>query len=108
MCSQPRDYGTDHFFRYAAGRFLFDEEVQLQERYRHFCVSTLQRAAVRAASATKYADMVKLAGGIFNEVSLRTMDSGTQIVARLPIRTLDPRNILSLRRSSLYIKNFKV
>jgi len=81
--SQGR-YSDENFFSYTTGRFLFDEEVQLRERYKGFSVKELQAVAINALHAKECVEMVKLAEGSFNKVFLLTMNTGEQTIARIP------------------------
>jgi hypothetical protein len=84
MKRQHRVHSTEDFFRYTRGRFLFDEAVQLKERYKEFKVAALKDVVVQTTSSRQCIDMVKLGEGSFNKVFLLTMDSGKQVVARIP------------------------
>ncbi|KAI0868933.1 kinase-like domain-containing protein [Hypoxylon argillaceum] len=72
------------FFRYTSGRWLWDEETQLRERYRRFDVQELQAAAAKSVSAEKCVDMTKLAEGGFNKVFRLVMENGKVVIARIP------------------------
>ncbi|GAP91259.2 putative phosphotransferase enzyme family protein [Rosellinia necatrix] len=72
------------FFRYTSGRWLWDEESQLRERYKLFNVHALQAVAAKSVCAEKCVDMVKLAEGGFNKVFRLLMDNGTAVIARIP------------------------
>jgi len=84
MKQQHRSHSTEDFFRYTRGRFLFDENIQLKERYKEFNIAALQDVVVQLTSSKQCVDMVKLGEGSFNKVFLLTMDSGKQVVARIP------------------------
>lgn len=72
------------FFRYTSGRWLWDEEAQLRDRYRLFDVQELQAAAAKSVGAEKCVDMIKLAEGGFNKVFRLVMDNGKAVIARIP------------------------
>jgi len=82
--NQHRPLSTQDFFRYTRGRFLFDKDIQLKERYKEFNVAALQDVVVQSTSSKQCIDMVKLGEGSFNKVFLLTMDSGKEVVARIP------------------------
>src|SRR5271170_3189611 len=84
MKRQHRAHSTEDFFRYTRGRFLFDEDVQLKERCKEFKVAALKNVVVQTTSSKQCINMVKLGEGSFNKVFLLTMDSGKQVVARIP------------------------
>jgi hypothetical protein len=76
----------DHedYFQYTSGRWLWDEERQLQERYRRFNVSELKRVAAKSIGAQSCVSMSKLAEGGFNKVFRLVMNDGTTVIARIP------------------------
>jgi hypothetical protein len=74
----------DHFFRYTSGRWLWDEEQQLRDRYRAFNVAGLQGLAARAVGSGGCVSMTKLAEGGFNKVFRLVMDDGKSVLARIP------------------------
>ncbi|OAL34317.1 adenosinetriphosphatase [Fonsecaea nubica] len=87
--SQPRsspscDTDNESFYRYSGGRWLWDEEKQLQARYRQFNVPELQRLAAKSVGAQACVSMVKLAEGGFNRVFRLVMDDESVVIARIP------------------------
>lgn len=74
----------EDFFRYTGGRWLWDEESQLRERYREFNVRELQRAAAKSVGAQACVSISKLAEGGFNKVFRLVMDNGSVVIARIP------------------------
>ncbi|KAK5633270.1 hypothetical protein RRF57_008985 [Xylaria bambusicola] len=80
------------FFRYTSGRWLWDEESRLRERYRVFDVHELQVIAAKSVCAEKCVDMVKRAEGGFNKVFRLVMDNGSAVIARISMpNTGSPR-----------------
>ncbi|KAI1178169.1 kinase-like domain-containing protein [Nemania sp. FL0916] len=79
----PSDMQHD-FFRYTSGRWLWDEETRLRERYRWFDVLELQAAAAKSVGAKKCVSMVKIAEGNFNRVFRLHMDNSSTVIARIP------------------------
>ncbi|KAH8811076.1 kinase-like domain-containing protein [Xylogone sp. PMI_703] len=73
----------EHFFRYTSGRWLWDEEERLRERYRSFNVQELQRIAA-SIGAQSCLSMIKLAEGGYNKVFRLAMDNGAVAIARIP------------------------
>ncbi|KAL3475575.1 kinase-like domain-containing protein [Aspergillus californicus] len=51
----------ESFFRYTSGRWIWDEDQQLRDRYKVFDVSELQNAAINALKSGSCVSMVKLA-----------------------------------------------
>ncbi|KAK0109425.1 Phosphotransferase enzyme [Cadophora gregata] len=74
----------EHFFRYTSGRWLWDEESQLRERFLVFNVEELQRIAAESVRARSCVSMTKLAEGGYNKVFRLVMDNGSVAIARLP------------------------
>ena len=73
-----------HFFRYTSGRWLWDEESQLRERFRVFNVQELQRVAAESVGAQSCVSMTKLAEGGYNKVFRLVMDNDSIAIARIP------------------------
>ncbi|EAW11438.1 phosphotransferase family protein [Aspergillus clavatus NRRL 1] len=74
----------EHFFRYTSGRWLWDEEQQLRDRYKAFNVAELQGLAARAIGSGSCVSMTKLAEGGYNKVFRLVMDDGKSVLARIP------------------------
>jgi hypothetical protein len=72
------------FFRYTSGRWLWDEEQQLRDRFRAFNVPELQRVAAESIGANACVAMTKLAEGSFNKTFRLIMDNGSVVIARIP------------------------
>ncbi|KAK2740936.1 Phosphotransferase enzyme [Myotisia sp. PD_48] len=80
------DDTSSDFYRYTSGRWLFEEEQQLEARHVRFNVDSLVAIAARCighepASCVK---VEKLLEGDFNKCLLLTMEDGSQVVARVP------------------------
>lgn len=71
-------------FNYTSGRWLWDEEQQLQARYKYFNVPQLQTLAAQAIGSQSCDSISKLAEGGFNKVFRLTMNDGRSILARIP------------------------
>lgn len=82
MATFNPDY--EHFFRYTSGRWLWDEEQQLRDRYKAFNVAELQIVAAQAIGSGNCVSMMKLAEGGYNKVFRLLMDDGKQVLARIP------------------------
>ncbi|KAL3425358.1 hypothetical protein PVAG01_02149 [Phlyctema vagabunda] len=80
----------EHFFRYTGGRWLWDEEKQLRERYVQFDVEELKRVAAESIGAKSCISMSKLGEGGYNKVFKLTMDNGSVAVARIPCPNAGP------------------
>lgn len=80
----------EQFFRYTNGRWLWDEEDRLRERYTKFNVEELKRVAAESIGAKTCASMVKLAEGGYNKVFRLVMDNGSVAIARIPCPNSGP------------------
>lgn len=76
------EYGP--FFRYTSGRWLWDEQQQLRDRYRVFNVVALQNLAAKATGSDGCISMTKLSEGGFNKVFRLLMNNGKTALARIP------------------------
>jgi len=57
----------EDFYNYTSGRFLFDEDMFLKERYKKFSVPGLKEVAAKAVSASSCKSITKLAEGWDNK-----------------------------------------
>ncbi|KAG4434115.1 hypothetical protein IFR05_010395 [Cadophora sp. M221] len=80
-CPDP-DY--EDYYRYTSGRWLWDEDSQLRERYKRLNVSELKKIAAKVIGAQACVSINKLAEGGFNKVFRLSMDDGTIVIARIP------------------------
>ncbi|KAJ5587245.1 uncharacterized protein N7459_003010, partial [Penicillium hispanicum] len=76
--------GFEDFFRYTSGRWLWDEEQQLRDRYKAFNVAELQSLAAKAIRSGNCVSMTKLAEGGYNKVFRLLMNDGKTVLARIP------------------------
>ena len=72
------------FFHHTSGRWLWDEEQQLLDRYRAFNVGELQRVAAASVEAHVCLDIQKCGEGNYSKVFRLTMDDGMVVIARIP------------------------
>lgn len=79
IIGNPKD-----FFRYTSGRWLWDEQQQLQERYREFNILELQNIAIQASYSKSCLIMGKIGEGSYNKSFKLTMDNGKTVIARIP------------------------
>ncbi|KAJ5790105.1 uncharacterized protein N7518_007116 [Penicillium psychrosexuale] len=61
MTTPNPDY--EDFFRYTSGRWLWNEEQQLKDRYKAFNVTELQSLAAKAVQSDSCISITKLAEG---------------------------------------------
>ncbi|KAJ5471860.1 hypothetical protein N7539_008803 [Penicillium diatomitis] len=78
------DLGMEQLFFYTSGRWLWDEEQQLRDRYKALNVAQLQTLASQATGSDGCASITKLAEGGFNKVFRLQMNDGKAILARIP------------------------
>lgn len=72
------------FFRYTAGRFLFEEVNQLACRYVKFDMNELVQIAVSSIASRSCVAVRKLPEGQYSKAFLLTMDDGKRVVAKVP------------------------
>lgn len=87
----PSELSHEDFFRYTSGRWLWDEEQQLRDRYRIFDTVALQRVAAESVGSNRCVSMRKLAEGGYNKVFRLLMDDGKAVIARIPNPNAGPR-----------------
>lgn len=84
---QP-DY--EEFYRYTSGRWLWDEDDQLRQRYKRFNVPEIKNIAARSIGAQTCNSMTKFAEGGFNKVFRLVMNDGSVVIARIPDQRARP------------------
>lgn len=79
---------NEDFFRFTAGRFLWNEREKLARRYVKFDVDQLARIAANASGdgsqPRKCVNVEKLKDGMNSKIFLLTMDNGAEVVAKIP------------------------
>ncbi|KAF2763663.1 hypothetical protein EJ03DRAFT_379237 [Teratosphaeria nubilosa] len=119
--ARGRALSTNHdctsLYGHTSGRWLGNEEVQTQCRWRKFNITELAQAAASAAGAHSCVKLAKLSEGSYNKAALLSMDNGKEIVAKLPnpnagydhfttaseVATMDyGRNVLGVPVPSVY------
>lgn len=80
----------EHFYQYTSGRWLWDEETRLQERYKQFNVPGLKSVATKATGAKSCISITKFAEGAFNKLFRLVMDDGSAVFARIPMPVAGP------------------
>lgn len=99
QASQPDDE-THNFYHYTSGRWVWDEERQLEARYRRFNVHELQKIAAKSVSAASCVHMEKLAEGASNKVFRLTMNDHQTVIARIPNPNAGPAGPAKLTTAS--------
>jgi hypothetical protein len=77
---------TEDFYRYTRARFVQNEAAEMAARQVRFDVTELANAAVRSVGATSCVSVEKLPDGMHNRALLLTMNTGEQLVAKIPNR----------------------
>ncbi|KAF7173882.1 hypothetical protein CNMCM5623_006128 [Aspergillus felis] len=79
--AQPK--ANNPFFHYTSGRWLYNEQHQLERRFVKFNVPALQQVAGQV-SGTRCIQMTKLPEGMYNKVFSLKMENGEEVLARIP------------------------
>jgi aminoglycoside phosphotransferase (APT) family kinase protein len=90
--SLSRELNNSSLFSYTSGRYLFNEELRLKERYIEFNVEALKTAA-SASLAHQHGSVTnisKLGEGGFNRVFTLTMEDGFEVIAKIPYHIAVP------------------
>lgn len=90
MASRP-PAEMDPLFCYTTGRWLWNEQEQLQARYRRFDVPSLQQAACQAVGAKQCISFEKIGEGNYNKAYRLEMDDGQKAIAKIPHPNAGPR-----------------
>ena len=72
------------FFRYTAGRFLFDEIKQMTCRRVQFDMNELVHIATSSTASRSCMAVRKLPEGQYSKAFLLTMDDGKRVIAKVP------------------------
>jgi hypothetical protein len=80
----------EDYYCYNSGRWLWDEDAQLRERYKRFNVAELKKIAAKTIGAEACVSMSKLAEGGFNKIFRLVMNNGAIVVARIPNTNAGP------------------
>jgi len=72
------------FFRYTAGRFLFEEKNQMACRYVKFDMNELVHIAASSIASKSCVAVRKLPEGQYSKAFLLTMDDGKRVIAKVP------------------------
>lgn len=81
---------NDHLFRYTSGRWLWNEEQQLKDRYRYFNVPELKRVTCQAASSSRCVSLEKIGEGNYNKAFRLVMQDGQKVIAKIPHPSAGP------------------
>ena len=71
-------------FSYSSGRFLYNEQARLRERYVRFDSSALEKAVAMHVGHRSVKNLVKISEGGFNRVLLAIMEDGFQAIVKIP------------------------
>lgn len=73
----------ESFFQYTSGRWLHDEQLQLERRYITFDIDALKNLAATKLGS-RCSQIRKLLEGLYNKVFSLRMEDGREILARIP------------------------
>ncbi|RMD39186.1 hypothetical protein DV735_g5946, partial [Chaetothyriales sp. CBS 134920] len=71
-------------FSYTSGRWLWNQQEQLEARYRCFNIPGLEQAACRAIGAKQCTSLEKIGEGNYNKAYRLVMDDGRSVIAKIP------------------------
>lgn len=80
----------EDLYRYSKGRWLWNEEPRLQERYKRFNISGLKQLAANVAGKQSCVGITKIDEGASNKTFDLSMDDGSVVIARVPHPKIDP------------------
>lgn len=78
-------------FSYTSGRFLYNEQLRLREKYVRFNVSELEKAVSRQVGHGRVKSIVKISERGFNRVLLATMEDGFRAIVKIPFSVPAPK-----------------
>jgi len=83
-----------NLYSYTSGRFLFNENLRLRERYVEFNTTALlqETEKILGPDHGRALSIVKLAEGGFNRVFLIQMDDGFEAVLKIPYHIAGPKH----------------
>ena len=95
MNKSVRSHPNSHheLFSYTSGRYLYNEELRLVERYVEFDIEALEKTVERCVGRGTVANFNKLAEGGFNRVFLLTMDDGFEVIAKISYSIVVPKKL---------------
>ncbi|KAJ5558313.1 kinase-like protein, partial [Penicillium sp. DV-2018c] len=84
---------TQKLYSYTSGRFLFNEDLHLRERFVEFNATALlqETEKILGPAHGRVASIVKLAEGGFNRVFLLNMDDGFEAILKIPFHIAGPK-----------------
>ena len=82
---------SNPLFSYTGGRWLWNEREQLDARYCHFDVTSLQKAACEAVGNKKCISFNKIGEGNYNKAYRLEMEDGQRVIAKVPHPNAGPR-----------------
>lgn len=78
-------------FSYTSGRFIYNEQKRLEERYVVFDVAALKEAVCKHTGRGRVTNLTKLAEGGFNRAFLVTLDDCFQVIVKIPYHISVPK-----------------
>lgn len=90
----PGTLSKQNLYSYTSGRFLFNEDSRLRERYVEFDITAAlqETEEILGPSHGRASSLVKMAEGGFNRVFLIQMDDGFEAVLKIPYHIAGPKH----------------
>lgn len=82
-----------NLFNYTSGRWLWNEQKQLDMRYRRFNVESLKKVACEALDSTECISHEKIGEGNYNKAFRLVMQDGRYVIARIPSPNAGPATL---------------
>lgn len=83
--AENHDWNTRaEFFEYARARFVSNEKHEMEQRRVKFNINRLASIAALASNANHCMQISKCADGLYNKAFLMTMDTGVEVIAKIP------------------------
>ncbi|EAW13223.1 uncharacterized protein ACLA_016690 [Aspergillus clavatus NRRL 1] len=83
----------EEVFAYTNGRFLVDEQRQIERRFLKFNLDALCDVAAAAGGGTSRIRSIEKFEGGFSKVLLMKMESGNEVIAKVPCRIAGPATL---------------
>lgn len=74
----------DEFFSFTRGRFVVDEENQMNRRYIRFNMNELVQIAAQSVGSGYCDSVQKCPDGMYNKSFVLMMDDGQEVIAKVP------------------------
>ncbi|KAK2744259.1 Phosphotransferase enzyme [Myotisia sp. PD_48] len=98
----PGSQKNNLLFTYTSGRFLFNEDLRLKERYMEFDVKAFKQLAAEhiGSGHGNVVSITKFAEGGFNQVFLLTMEDGFEAIAKISYHIAVPKRYATVSEAA--------